>query len=62
MKCFAVNLILGLALAACTSAPEPARAEWVPCGGDGFYEAANSYARCIRHIAILAEARPGENR
>jgi hypothetical protein len=58
MQRLALQLLLGLALAACASppAPEPpTEAEWVPCGG----AAAHSYARCIRHIAILADARAG---
>jgi hypothetical protein len=62
MKRIAVNAILGLALAACASGPlpeQPTEAEWVPCSGYGSYEVASSYARCIKHIAFLAETRPG---
>ena len=61
MKRIAANVILVLALAACTSAPmleQPTEAEWVPCSGYGSFERANSYARCIKHIAFLAETRP----
>jgi hypothetical protein len=56
MKRIAVQLILGLALAACTGAPAT-EAEWVPCSGYGSYEGASSYARCIKHIAFLPETR-----
>jgi hypothetical protein len=62
MKRIAVTVILGWALAACTSAPvpeQPTEAEWVPCSGYGSYEGTRSYARCIKHIAFLPEARPG---
>lgn len=55
MKRLASKLLLGLALAACAGPPVPVstEAEWAPCGG----VAAHSYARCIRHIAVLADAR-----
>jgi hypothetical protein len=55
MKRLASKLLLGLALAACAGPPvpeQPTEAKWVPCGG----VAAHSYARCIRHIAVLADA------
>jgi hypothetical protein len=58
MKRLAVKIIMMLALAACTSAPtpeQPAEADWVPCGGHSFYEDSKSYARCIKHVATLAE-------
>ena len=61
MKRIAANVILGLALAACTSAPvpeQPTEAKMVPCSGYGSFERANSYARCIERIAFLAETRP----
>jgi hypothetical protein len=60
MKLIAVKLILGLALAACTSVlvPEqPTEAEWVPCSGYGPYQGASSYASCIKRIALLPETR-----
>jgi hypothetical protein len=56
MQRLALKLLLGLALTACASPPvpeQPTEAEWVPCGAS----AAHSYARCIRHIAVLADAR-----
>lgn len=56
MQRLALQLLLGLALAACASPPvpeQPTEAEWVPCDGS----AAHSYARCIRHVAVLADAR-----
>jgi hypothetical protein len=62
MKRIVLIVILGLAPAACTSAPvpeQPTEAEWVPCRGYGSYEGASSYARCIKHIAFLAETPPG---
>jgi hypothetical protein len=62
MKRIAAKMILGLALAACTSAPgpeQPTEAEWVPCSGYGSYEGASSYARCIKRIAFLPETRRG---
>ena len=61
MQRLAVNLIILLALAACTSAPapeQPAKAEWLPCGGHGFHKDTRSYGRCIRHVATLAEEQP----
>jgi hypothetical protein len=56
MKRRAVSVILGLTLAACSSAP-PTEAEWVPCSGYGSSATKNSYARCIKNIAMLAEPR-----
>jgi hypothetical protein len=60
LKLRAVSVILGLTLAACSSA-QPMEAEWVPCSGYGFSEGKNSYARCIKHIAMLTEPRHGGN-
>jgi hypothetical protein len=61
MRRLIVGMILGLALPACTSAPapeQPAEADWAPCGGHKFNEGTISYARCIKYVAIPAEAPP----
>ena len=61
MKRLIVGMVLGLALAACASAPTPAppaKADLAPCGGFKFNEGTRSYARCIKYVATPAEAQP----
>ena len=61
MKRLVVGMVLGLALAACSSAPtpeQPAKADWAPCGGYKFKEGTKSYARCIEYVATPAETQP----
>ena len=56
---FTLSLVFVLALSACASPPhpeQPAEAEWGPCLGAGTHEGMISYARCIRHVALPAEA------
>jgi hypothetical protein len=58
MKRLIVGMVVGLALAACASAPtpeQPAKADWAPCGGSKFNEGTRSYARCIKYVAMPAE-------
>ena len=58
MKRLIVGMVLGLALAACASAPtpeQPAKADLAPCGGFKFNEGTRSYARCIKYVATPAE-------